>query len=38
VQIRGVPPKWSKWSMFRQIASAMGKLLEGGASGVCLGR
>jgi hypothetical protein len=25
VQISGVPPKWSKWRIFRQIASSLGK-------------
>jgi hypothetical protein len=28
VQIRGVPPKWSNWKCFRQIASSIGKMLE----------
>jgi hypothetical protein len=28
VQIRGVPPKWSTWRCFRQIASSLGKMLE----------
>jgi hypothetical protein len=28
VQVRGVPPKWSKWRSFRQIASSLGKMLE----------
>jgi hypothetical protein len=28
VQIRGVPPKWSIWRCFRQIAPSLGKMLE----------
>jgi hypothetical protein len=28
VQIRGVPPKWSNWKCFRQIASSLGKIVE----------
>jgi hypothetical protein len=28
VQIRGVPPKWSKWRTFRQLASSLGKMVE----------
>jgi hypothetical protein len=28
VQIRGVPPKWSSWRTFCQIASSLGKIIE----------
>jgi hypothetical protein len=28
VQIRGVPPKWSTWKLFRQIASTLGLMTE----------
>jgi hypothetical protein len=28
VQIRGVPPKWSNWKSFNQIASSIGKMVE----------
>jgi hypothetical protein len=28
VQVRGVPPKWSKWRTFRELASSLGKMVE----------
>jgi hypothetical protein len=28
VQVTGVPPKWSTWRCFRQLASSLGKMLE----------
>jgi hypothetical protein len=28
VQIKGVPPKWSNWKCFRQIAFSLGKMIE----------
>jgi hypothetical protein len=28
VQVRGVPPKWSKWLTFRQIIFSLGKMVE----------
>jgi hypothetical protein len=28
VQIRGIPPKWSDWKTFNQIASSLGKMVE----------
>jgi hypothetical protein len=28
IQVKGVPPKWSTWRSFRQIASCVGKLLK----------
>jgi hypothetical protein len=28
VQIRGIPPKWSDWKTFNQIASSLGRMVE----------
>ncbi|XP_062203848.1 uncharacterized protein LOC133906086 [Phragmites australis] len=28
IQVRGIPPKWSDWMTFRQIASTLGKLVD----------
>jgi hypothetical protein len=28
VQVRGIPPKLSEWSVFQQIASSLGKLAD----------
>lgn len=28
VQVRGIPPKWSVWSVFQQVASSLGKLCD----------
>jgi hypothetical protein len=28
VQVRGIPPKWSEWGVFQQIASTLGKLID----------
>jgi hypothetical protein len=28
IQISGIPPKWSNWKTFRQIASSLGKMVE----------
>jgi hypothetical protein len=28
VQVRGIPPKWSEWGVFQQIASSLGKLVD----------
>lgn len=28
VQVRGIPPKWSGWVVFQQIASSLGKLAD----------
>jgi hypothetical protein len=28
VQVRGIPPKWSEWAVFQQVASSLGKLTD----------
>jgi hypothetical protein len=28
VQIRGIPPRWSEWDVFQQVASSLGKLTD----------
>jgi hypothetical protein len=28
VQIRGIPPRWSDWGVFQQVASSLGKLID----------
>jgi hypothetical protein len=28
VQVSGIPPKWSNWKTFRQVASSLGKMVE----------
>jgi hypothetical protein len=28
IQVRGIPPRWCDWSTLRQVASAIGKLVE----------
>jgi hypothetical protein len=28
VQIRGIPPRWSEWVVFQQVASSLGKLTD----------
>jgi hypothetical protein len=28
VQVRGIPPKWSKWEVLQQVPSSLGKLID----------